>query len=265
MSTTISSIFILLFACTINQKKKAINCTNQQKKTKNSGLVSVPFHQVLRSTVPIVTILIYRWIYNRHYTRQIYLTMIPLISGVSLATFGDYYFTPTGFALTFTGVLLAAIKSISSNRMMTGTLHLSALEILYRMSPLAAAQSLICAGMIGEVGDARREFFASGRFFSLTTGKGNGFVMMLVLNALMAFMLNGISFYTNKIAGALTISVCANLKQILTILLGIVLFHVHVTPVHGLGMVVALVGAAWYSKAELDAKRERERSLDLKK
>lgn len=194
--------------------------------------------------------------------------MIPLISGVSLATFGDYYFTPTGFALTFTGVLLAAIKSISSNRMMTGTLHLSALEILYRMSPLAAMQSLICAGMIGEVGDARREFYASGRLFTTlttTTEKGNGFVMMLVLNALMAFMLNGISFYTNKIAGALTISVCANLKQILTILLGIVLFHVHVTPVHGLGMVVALVGAAWYSKAELDAKRERERSLDLKK
>lgn len=191
--------------------------------------------------------------------------MIPLISGVSLATFGDYYFTPTGFALTFTGVLLAAIKSISSNRMMTGTLHLSALEILYRMSPLAAMQSLVCAGVIGEVGDARREFFASGRFFNLTAEKGNGFVMMLVLNALMAFMLNGISFYTNKIAGALTISVCANLKQILTILLGIVLFRVHVTPVHGLGMVVALVGAAWYSKAELDAKRERERSLDLKK
>lgn len=192
--------------------------------------------------------------------------MIPLISGVSLATFGDYYFTPTGFALTFTGVLLAAIKSISSNRMMTGTLHLSALEILYRMSPLAAMQSLVCAVMIGEVGDARREFFASERFFNLTTtGKGNGFVMMLVLNALMAFLLNGISFYTNKIAGALTISVCANLKQILTILLGIVLFRVHVTPVHGLGMVVALVGAAWYSKAELDAKRERERSLDLKK
>lgn len=189
--------------------------------------------------------------------------MIPLISGVSLATFGDYYFTPTGFALTFTGVLLAAIKSISSNRMMTGTLHLSALEILYRMSPLAAMQSLVCAGMIGEVGDARREF-ASGRLLFITE-KGNGFVMMLVLNALMAFMLNGISFYTNKIAGALTISVCANLKQILTILLGIVLFRVHVTPVHGLGMVVALVGAAWYSKAELDAKRERERSLDLKK
>lgn len=239
--------------------------TNNSLPKKHSGLVSVPFHQVLRSTVPIVTILIYRWIYNRHYTRQIYLTMIPLISGVSLATFGDYYFTPTGFALTFVGVLLAAIKSISSNRMMTGTLHLSALEILYRMSPLAAVQSLVCAGVIGEVGDARREFFASGRFFNLTTEKGNGFVMMLVLNALMAFLLNGISFYTNKIAGALTISVCANLKQILTILLGIVLFHVHVTPVHGLGMVVALVGAAWYSKAELDAKRERERSLDLKK
>lgn len=36
--------------------------------------------------------------------------MIPLILGVGLATYGDYYFTNMGFILTFVGVVLAAIK-----------------------------------------------------------------------------------------------------------------------------------------------------------
>ena len=225
--------------------------------TDASGLVSVPFHQVLRSTVPVVTILIYRWVYGRSYNHQTYWTMVPLVAGVGLATFGDYFFTYSGFALTFLGVLLAAIKSIASNRLMTGTLNLSALEILYRMSPLAAVQSLVCAITIGEFSNVKADY-AGGQLFT------DGFVIMLTINALMAFMLNGISFYTNKIAGALTISVCANLKQVLTILLGIIMFKVSISPVHGLGMAIALAGAAWYSKAELDANRERDQ-ISLRK
>lgn len=217
-----------------------------------SGLVSIPFHQVLRSTVPVITILIYRWVYGRSYSHQTYWSMIPLIAGVVLATFGDYFFTYSGFTLTFTGVLLAAIKSIASNRLMAGSLSLSALEVLYRMSPLAAIQSLACAFTAGEIGEVQ----SSLTYDSLWT---KDFVTMLALNALMAFMLNGISFYTNKIAGALTISVCANLKQVLTILLGITLFSVQVSPVHGMGLCVALAGAAWYSKADWDAKQERDR------
>ncbi|EME41135.1 hypothetical protein DOTSEDRAFT_64527 [Dothistroma septosporum NZE10] len=215
------------------------------------GLVSVPFHQVLRSTVPVVTILLYRWVYGRSYSRQTYWTMVPLIGGVGLATFGDYFFTMKGFLLTSFGVFLAAIKSVASNRLMTGSLSLSALEILFRMSPLAAMQSFVCALASGEVHTVQRTF-ASGQVFT------SRYMTVLACNALMAFMLNGMSFYANKVTGALTVSVCANLSQVLTILTSIVLFSVPVSPLHGVGMVIALIGAAWYTKAELDAQRERE-------
>ena len=68
--------------------------------------------------------------------------MVPLIFGVALATFGDYYFTMIGFLLTALGVVLAAIKTVATNRLMTGSLALSAMEVLFRMSPLAATQCL---------------------------------------------------------------------------------------------------------------------------
>lgn len=207
----------------------------------------MPFHQVLRSTCPIVTILIYRIVYSRTYSRQTWLTMIPLIFGVGLATFGDYYFTLLGFALTFLGVVLASIKTVASNRLMTGTLKLSALEILFRMSPLAAVQCLLYAAASGEV-TALRESLHDGTF-------DWPFIAALGCNAAMAFFLNVVSFQTNKVAGALTVSVCGNLKQTLTILLGIVLFNVTVTPLNGVGMLITVVGAAWYSKCELDTKR----------
>lgn len=72
--------------------------------------VSVPFHQTMRSTCPAFTILIYRLYYSRAYSTATYLSLVPIVFGVALATYGDYYFTLTGFLLTLSGVILAAAK-----------------------------------------------------------------------------------------------------------------------------------------------------------
>ena len=55
-------------------------------------------------------------------------------------------------------------------------------------------------------------------------------------------------------AGALTVTVCANLKQCLTILFGIAMFNVKVNLLNGFGMLLAILGAAWYSNVELKRK-----------
>ena len=177
--------------------------------------------------------------------------MIPLILGVGLATFGDYYFTLIGFFLTLLGVVLAAIKTVATNRLMTGSLALSAMEVLFRMSPLAAIQCVFYAFASGELSKLTESLSASPETNIWTPS----FLFAIACNGLMAFSLNIVSFQTNKVAGALTVSVCGNMKQTLTILLGIVLFSVKVTPLNGLGMLITVFGAAWYSKVELDRKR----------
>lgn len=79
-------------------------------------------------------------------------------------------------------------------------------------------------------------------------------MMVLFGNGLLACLLNITSFTTNKAVGALTLTVCGNIKQCLTVLLGVVLWKVHVDLLNGSGMVIALIGAAWYSKVEIAAK-----------
>ncbi|EON66241.1 hypothetical protein W97_05634 [Coniosporium apollinis CBS 100218] len=209
-------------------------------------MVSVPFHQIMRSTCPVITIIIHRIWYSRTYSRATYLSILPIILGVGLATYGDYYFTTAGFLLTSAGVLLAAIKTVVSNRLMTGNLALPALEILLRMSPLAAVQSILYAGVIGEL-SAFLTYVRKGQLTSSVC-------IALVGNGVIAFLLNVASFQTNKLAGALTIAVCANVKQCLTIVLGIALFDVKVSLLNGAGIVVALLGGAWYSRVELESK-----------
>ncbi|KAG2160463.1 TPT-domain-containing protein [Aureobasidium pullulans] len=215
------------------------------------AMVSVPFHQIVRSTTPVATILIYRWL-GRNYGTMTYVSLVPIVAGVGLSTYGDYYATLLGASLTFLGVFLAALKTVATNKLLTGSLKLPALELLLRMSPLAAVQSLLWATATGEVSHFL-DFIAEG---NLSTS----LIIALLGNGFLAFLLNVTSFQTNKLAGALTLSVCGNVKQILTVILGIVLFNVNIGPMNAAGMIVALGGAAWYSKVELDVKRAASRS-----
>jgi hypothetical protein len=210
------------------------------------AIVSVPFHQIMRSTTPIFAILIHRFFYSRSYATSTYLSLVPLIAGVALTTYGDYYFTQLGFMCTLLGAVFAAVKTVATNRLMTGSLAIPALEILFRMSPLAAIQSLTISFLSGEA----HQFADWVRDGHLTQATA----MALIGNGTLAFMLNVSSFQTNKIAGALTMTVCGNVKQCLTVLFGIVLFNVEVNCMNGMGMLLALGGAAWYSNVELKRK-----------
>src|SRR4051812_46131466 len=115
------------------------------------------------------------------------------------------------------------------------------------MSPLAALQSLLYAHFTGET---------TGFVDSVHSGTITRFTLLALLgNGLLAFLLNISSFQTNKLAGALTIAVCGNVKQCLTIIVGILLFKVRVGLWNGVGMLIALAGAASYSKVELERKK----------
>ncbi|KAK0384184.1 hypothetical protein NLU13_8272 [Sarocladium strictum] len=216
------------------------------------AMVSVPFYQTMRMLTPMFTIILYRVWYNRGYSAMTYASLLPLVVGAAMTTVGDgeMTFSDAGFLLTILGVVLAAIKTVVTNRFMTGSLALPPVEFLMRMSPLAALQALACATVTGEVSDFLKHMASDEVSLiptTLTLG-GNGFL---------AFLLNIASFNTNKLAGALTMTVCGNLKQIMTVALGIVMFNVNVDFLNGLGMLVTLGGAAMFSKSELDSKRRK--------
>ena len=118
-----------------------------------------------------------------------------------------------------------------------------AFELLLRMGPLAAVQSMLYSVLIGEFSEFL-DFVDAGH---LTRDR----IIAVSGNGILAFVLNVVSFETNKLAGALTLTICANLKQCLTIVLGAFLWDVPVSPLNGAGILLALAGGAWYSTIEL--------------
>ncbi|KAJ5217093.1 hypothetical protein N7468_010101 [Penicillium chermesinum] len=221
------------------------------------SLVSLAFFQIIRNTVPLFTVGIYRLWFHRSYSTCTYLSLIPIVVGAGMCTAGDYHYTLIGLLVTIAGVILAATKTVTTNRLMTGSLALPSMELLFRMSPLAAIQSL-AFGLIAGEGPV---------FWETMKERTNGLAfwatlltaILLLGNGLLAFVLNVASFQTNKIAGALTVTVAGNLKQACTLALGIVVFgDFSLNILNGLGIAFVVVGCGWFSKVELDNKRARK-------
>lgn len=218
-------------------------------------MASISFHQVIRSTTPLVTTLVDSVVYGRTFPKMTYLSLMPIVLGVSIATYGDLTYTNVGLAVTLLGVILSTLKTVVTNKLLTGRLALSPLEILFRMSPLACGHSLIMASWQGELG---RPFEALNNVLSMSSASRSSSVysanilgVVLLGNGVLAFVLNMSSFNTNKLAGPLTMSVCANIKQCVTIVLGTVLFDTTVTTMNLWGIAITLVGGMAYGLAEL--------------
>ncbi len=161
--------------------------------------------------------MIYRFCYRTNYPITTYLSLVGVIFGVVLATLGEVSSKTFGITLTLLGSLSAAMKTVVTNRLQTGgILSLSTLELFYRTGPLTCALGLIAGGLNGEMKRLWEGFQGQAKDVALR-------VLFLVVNAVMALALNIVSFSTNRDTSPLTMAVAANVKQVLSIVIGVVL------------------------------------------
>ncbi|KAI8992302.1 triose-phosphate transporter family-domain-containing protein [Pilobolus umbonatus] len=210
------------------------------------NLVSVSFHQVIRAMTPVFTIIISIAFLQKSYSAMTYISLFPVVIGVAFATFGEYDYTFIGFFLTILGTLLASIKTIVTNRIQVGRLKLNPLDLLLRLSPLAFLQCLMYAYATGELSKVS-EFSATHMTSNLMLG--------LLMNGVIAFALNIVSFTANKKTSALTMTVAGNVKQVLSITLAVMIFNININFINACGIFLTLLGGAWYGYVELSQKK----------
>lgn len=218
--------------------------------------VSLSFHQIVRSSVPVfILILEAAWLSRRHSTGR-KLSLIPLIFGVTLATteeFKDVNFTTIGLVLTLAGVALAAMKGVATNALMVGPLKMHPLQVISYMALPAALQCLTYGILAGELKNIS-SLFGKLHYEAVTVEQSGGpisypvlsIVSKLAVNGGLAFVLNWVSFTANKQTSALTMTVVANVKQVVSISLAIYIFNTPLTIAKLVGIGLTVFGATWY-------------------
>ncbi|KAJ5104632.1 Drug/metabolite transporter [Penicillium alfredii] len=217
------------------------------------SLVSLAFFQIIRNTSPIFTVVLYRIYYSRSYSKATYIALAPIILGAVMTATGDLNYSSLGLIVSAVGVVLGVVKIIATNRLMTGTLELGSMELIYRMSIYSTIQTVIIGAIVGEFSEFSTSLAKSADEGSFGMA---GAAASLLGNGFVAFLLNIASFETNKVAGALAVTVSGNLRQTLTLVLGIFFMGDFVLSIQTVaGIVLVLVGCGLYSKAELDSNK----------
>ena len=203
--------------------------------------VSLSFHQMIRSSAPVFTVML-QWIFqDKHPTLKIMPSLILVIIGVYMATLSEAKShvkdSIYGITLAISGVMLAALKGVASNIFLVGPLKMSPLRLLWLLTAPCLLQCLAFAWYSNELS-------------SLEWAHDTSLVSHLVINGILAFMLNYISLSTNARLGPLTVAILANCKQV--IIVGMALFVYENNPgiIQVFGIVLTLIGGFWYTNIQ---------------
>ncbi|TFK75664.1 TPT-domain-containing protein [Pluteus cervinus] len=178
-------------------------------------MVTVPFHQVVRSSTPLFIILLSLLFLGRRSSTARLVSLVPVIMGVGLATYGDYQFTMPGLVLTLLGTLLAAAKTLATEILQvpprnydhshpetddsillaksdayTPSIHhkfrfsnlfsllppISSIGLLHLLSPIAFFQTIVLAYLTGELGRVATHFSLG----EISLGSSHGSVFSVV-------------------------------------------------------------------------------------
>ncbi|KAK5578337.1 hypothetical protein RB653_008007 [Dictyostelium firmibasis] len=223
--------------------------------------VPVSFMQTVKSSVPLFTVILTSLFFSNiggkkvTFTRGTYLSMIPIVGGVCVASLSEVNFNQAGFIAALASSILSAVFAIVSGLVLTQ--QMNALNLLYYMSPISCA-ILFPLGAFMELEAIINEWPLYGE------GKP---ILILLLSGLIAFLLNTFSFLVIKLTSALTYTVSGNLKVVLSISISILIFKNETNFFNVLGCAIATMGVIWYSNIKYEEKiklEQQQQQLSLK-
>jgi drug/metabolite transporter (DMT)-like permease len=230
--------------------------------------VSVNFNQVMRSLVPVFTMWGTSLCFRHDISRARQWAVWPVVAGVALAVAGDREaVSALGLLTTLACVVLASAKVVVSSELLTGPAYqMHPLRLLHRLSLPALVQCVALAVLTGEAQQLSDRWRLD--LDPWTTGDWRPVVVVLT-SGLWAFSLNICALQAYKLTSALTCCIAAAVKQVLMIVVGTILFQLHITRLNGLGIVVVMVASTYYSylclteqKADKPKVKDAESPLD---
>ncbi|KAJ5084853.1 Drug/metabolite transporter [Penicillium alfredii] len=208
------------------------------------------FYQTICSTAPLVMVLAYRVRYSRKYSIATWLSLLALIMGTILVINKEYQTSGLGIFISLFNMGLGVVTMIATNRLLTGPLALAPLELIHRVSPYAAVQSVLLAVVNKEprvLIDVLwpRAVDQSPHAVMATCG-------LLLGSGLIALLFHLSSFHANRATGALTLAVCGNIRQTLGLVAANFVFRGFPLGVsNATGTLLVAMGVALYTKTEL--------------
>jgi len=213
--------------------------------------IPVSFMQTVKSLVPAFTVTLQVIFLGQSSSRATYLSLIPVVGGVALASFNEVNFEMTGFTAALVACLTTSIQSVVSGLLLGGTVKLDSMNLLYYMAPASFVLIFPAAFVLESQGLRSYDFDKFGLSFVLFN---------LGISGTVAYLLNLCVFFAIKSTSPLTFTVFGNLKVVAVIIISVMIFKNEITKWNGIGCFIAIAGIIWYNSIEYQTKEAKKRA-----
>ncbi|KAI4185479.1 MAG: hypothetical protein L6R41_004119 [Letrouitia leprolyta] len=242
--------------------------------------IPVSLVHTIKGLSPLFTVLAYRFVFHIHYATATYLSLIPLTLGVVLACSVEFSGNIFGILCAFGGAIIFVTQNIFSKKLFNEAARVEAEGPL----PLSASRdqqhqkldklNLLC--------------YCSGMAFLLTfplwlwteglpilsspilltpfpeapAHKTTNLPLEFFFNGIFHFGQNILAFILLSMVSPVTYSVASLIKRVFVIVVAIIWFGNHTTPVQAAGIFLTFIGLYLYDRTSDAAKADRRAKLE---
>lgn len=212
--------------------------------TVSMSKVAVSFTHIIKSGEPAFTVLVSRFLMGEAFPMSVYLSLLPIIGGCSLAACTELNFNITGFMGAMISNLAFVFRNIFSKRGMNKGKSVGGINYYACLSMLSLL--LVTPFAIAVEGP---QVWAIG-WQKATSQIGPNFIWWVVAQSVFYHLYNQVSYMSLNEISPLTFSIGNTMKRISVIVSSIIIFHTPIQPVNALGAAIAIFGTFLYSQAK---------------
>lgn len=202
--------------------------------------VPVSYAHTVKATMPLFTVVLTRLFFGEKQPTLVYLSLLPIITGVAIATVTEISFDMLGLISALISTMGFSMQNIFSKKVLkdTGIHHLRLLHLLGKLSLFIFLPLWL--------------YMDSLAVFRHTAIKNLDYrvIALLFTDGVLNWMQNIIAFSVLSLVTPLTYAVASASKRIFVIAVSLVILGNPVTWINCLGMTLAIIGVLCYNRAK---------------
>ncbi|KAH7677826.1 UAA transporter protein [Dioscorea alata] len=206
----------------------------------------VSFNQAVGATTPFFTAVFAYFMAMKRETWITYLTLVPVVAGVMIASGGEPSFHLFGFIMCISATAARALKSVLQGILLSSEGEkLNSINLLLYMAPIAVIFLLPAT------------IFMEPNVLAITVTlarEDKKIIWYLLFNSSMAYFVNLTNFLVTKHTSALTLQVLGNAKGAVAVVISILIFRNPVSLTGMLGYALTVFGVVLYSESKKRSK-----------